>query len=140
MKILIKEDEVQKLHGLINRLGIAKVTKMLGGFQNVGKILGENSPQYVIAYLDENWYPDYGWLTPEEYKDEVERWGNIAFEVNDENAYQFSEHNDGSTKLYTFGRFYNKVEEIFGENDEWWNPIIKQWFEERTGLKVTWIE
>ena len=64
----------------------------------------------------------------------------LPVEVNDENAYQFSEHNDGSTKLYTFGRFYNKVEEIFGENDEWWNPIIKQWFEERTGLKVTWIE
>ena len=41
-------------------------------------LISESKIESVIRkYLDDNYYPDYGWLEPEQYKEEFERCRNL---------------------------------------------------------------
>ena len=80
----------------------------------------------IQKYLDDNYYPDYGWLEPEQYKDEFERWDEIYFEVNDHAQYKYV-----SGKL-TVG----ESPDLDGYFGELWRPSFIKWFEEHTGLNA----
>jgi hypothetical protein len=80
----------------------------------------------IRNYLDNNYYPDYGWLEPEDYKEEFENWDEIYFEVNDHIRYKYV-----SGKL-TVG-IAPDLDGYFGDI---WKEIFRTWFEEHTGLRV----
>jgi hypothetical protein len=80
----------------------------------------------IRNYLDNNYYPDYGWLEPEDYKEEFENWDEIYFEVNDHARYKYV-----SGKL-TVG-IAPDLDGYFGDI---WKEIFRTWFEEHTGLRV----
>jgi len=90
-------------------------------------IISESKIESVIReYLDDNYYPDYGWLEPEVYKEEFENWDEIYFEVNDHARYKYV-----SGKL-TVGQ----SPDLDGYFGKLWRPVFIKWFEEHTGLKV----
>ena len=90
-------------------------------------IISESKIESVIReYLDDNYYPDYGWLEPEVYKEEFEKWDEIYFEVNDHARYKYV-----SGKL-TVGQ----SPDLDGYFGELWRPAFIKWFEEHTGLKA----
>ena len=43
----------------------------------------------IRKYLDYNYIPDWGWLEPEDYKEEFEKWGELYFEINDHTRYKY---------------------------------------------------
>jgi len=80
----------------------------------------------IQKYLDDNYYPDYGWLEPEQYKEEFERWDEIYFEVNDHARYKYV-----SGKL-TVG----ESPDLDGYFGELWRPVFITWFENTFSLPV----
>ena len=90
-------------------------------------IISESKIESAIRkYLDDNYYPDYGWLEHEDYKAEYDQWGEVYFEVNDYVKYKYV---DG--KL-TVGESPD-LDNYFGDL---WKDIFMTWFEEHTGLRV----
>jgi hypothetical protein len=139
-KILKEETSLKdNLIGKINKLGVASVIKLMGGYDNIVKIFGDDSVGLIYKFLEEKYTPDYGWDTFEHYDDEVASHGIYKFTVNDELMYQYTEYGNGETLLYIFSDAYDEMEDIFGVN-ELWLPIFKNWFENNTGLKVYRVE
>ena len=140
MKIIISENKIEKVKDLIQKQGVKKVVQLMGGLDNLAKILGYDTvPRYITQYLSENYYPDYNWEHKDYYQDEVERYGSFSFVVNDRNAYDYFTYDDTeSSKLDIAGWLYNELEELFDDYD--WKDIFKKWFETNTGLKVDWVE
>lgn len=108
----------------------------------------------VTDYLDDLYYPDYGWKGVSQpgssYQDEVDRWGDIVFFVDDVDSYVYYGCNAGSENDRAFdgyGRLHNykcpllelnphtakRLDSIFGDI---WRPIFQKWFKEHTGLEV----
>ncbi len=104
----------------------------------------------IISYLDENFYPDYGWT--DSYQEDVDKWGDLVFFINDVDSYIYygcnadNEIINGSEDghLYNYKcpllSIYPKVSQqlnsLFGDI---WKPVFKKWFEENTGLIVNQI-
>jgi hypothetical protein len=110
----------------------------------------------VIRYLDENYPPDYGWYENDRtgtYQDDVDKWGDITFYINDVDSYMYYGcnagegddmmfdpygylHNYECPLLLIYPRIGRKLTELFGSK---WKPIFKEWFESNTGLEVKQI-
>ena len=90
-------------------------------------IISESKIESVIReYLDDNYYPDYGWLEPEVYKEEFEKWDEIYFEVNDHARYKYV-----SGKL-TVGQ----SPDLDGYFGKLWRPVFITWFENTFSLPI----
>ena len=116
-------------------------------------IISENKIDKVIRkYLDETYYPDYGWSNPDVYQTTIKQYGDCDFFINDLDSYIYYGYNS-KTNDYDFGptgllngykcpllSIYPRVSEeltsLFGNR---WKPVFKEWFEENTGLEVAQI-
>lgn len=97
-------------------------------------IISENRVNQVIRkYLDETFYPDYGWDNPDFYQKDVKQYGSYEFQINDETAYVY--YNTKTLEIYPW--LDEKLTSLFGDK---WLPVFKEWFEENSGLKVKKIE
>jgi hypothetical protein len=106
----------------------------------------------IISYLDENFYPDYGWH--DSYQEYVDRWGDNVFFINDVESYIYygCNANGGPEDEFfaDYGHLHNfecpllsiypavsqQLNSYFGNM---WKPVFKKWFEENTGLIVNQI-
>lgn len=86
----------------------------------------------IRKYLDDNYYPDYGWADKEFYKDEFENFDSINFEINDYMVYRIIKVIRGRETMLTIAD-PDDLDSLF--NDKW-PPVFVSWFEEHTGLKV----
>ena len=90
-------------------------------------LISESKIESVIRkYLDDNYIPDWGWLEPEQYKEEFERWGELYFEINDHTRYTYL---DGKLTV-------GESPDLDGYFGDVWRPVFPQWFEDNTGLEV----
>lgn len=136
MKIIINENNVEKIKSLIDKKGIKKVITLMGGPSNLIKMLGRDDiEKYIYQYLDENWYPDYGWNSLIDYQHEVDDYGSISFYVNDKLTFDYTKYENDYKRLDIYPSLYNEMEELFSIDDEW-VKLIGNWFEKNTGLKV----
>ena len=139
MKIIISENNVEKIKSLIDKKGLKKVITLVGGPDNFIKMVGRDGlNEYIYKYLDENCYPDYGWQSPEDYKEEVERFGETTFNVNDRLTFDYTKYENDYKKLDIYPWLYNEIEELFSidDDDDDWVKLSGNWFEKNTGLKV----
>lgn len=110
----------------------------------------------IIDYLNDSYYPDYGWkgnsMSDIGYQDEVDKWGDILFFVDDRESYIYYGCNANAGPEDEFfagyGHLHNyecpllsispymsqRLDSAFGDI---WKPIFKKWFEDNTGLEVT---
>ena len=120
-------------------------------------VITENRLEKVVTdYLDDLFYPDYGWKGNSRsdigYQDEVDKWGDIVFFVDDQESYIYYGcnanagpedeffagyghlHNYKCPLLSVYPVVAKRLDSIFGDI---WKPIFKKWFEDNTGLEVT---
>ena len=110
----------------------------------------------IIDYLNDSYYPDYGWKGNSKsdigYQDEVNKWGDIVFFVDDQESYIYYGcnanagpedeffagyghlHNYECPLLSIYPYMSQRLDSAFGDI---WKPIFKKWFEDNTGLEVT---
>ena len=106
----------------------------------------------IISYLNENFYPDYGWT--DSYQEDVDKWGDLVFFINDVDSYIYYGcnanagpedeffagyghlHNYECPLLSIYPAVSQQLNSYFGDM---WKPIFKKWFEENTGLTVNQI-
>lgn len=139
MKLIISENYVEKIKSLCDRIGVKKVITLVGGPDNFIKMLGRDGiEKYIYQYLDENWYPDYGWNSLIDYQHEVDEYGSITFYVNDRLSLEYTEIENGITNLEVYPSLYNEMDELFSidDDDVEWDKLIANWFKNNTGLKV----
>lgn len=89
----------------------------------------------VTKYLNDRIYPDYGWISTDDYESEINAFGYIDFYINDKKGYSYV---DGFLEKYVWtlviSPWLNKeLTDFFGLR---WKPIFKEWFETNTGLEV----
>jgi hypothetical protein len=116
-------------------------------------IITENRIDKVIRkYLDETFYPDYGWQ--DNYQEMIDKWGDLVFFINDIDSYIYygCNANGGPEDKFFAGyghlnhykcpllsiypRVSGELTSLFGNK---WNPVFKEWFEEKSGLHVAQI-
>jgi hypothetical protein len=111
----------------------------------------------IIDYLDEVFTPDYGWHNNTRhgsYQDDVDRYGDVVFFINDTDSYIYYGcnanagpedeffapyghlHNHKCPLLSIYPRVSEKLTSLFGDK---WKLVFKEWFEENTGLEVAQI-
>ena len=110
----------------------------------------------IIDYLNDSYYPDYGWKGNSKsdigYQDEIDKWGDIVFFVDDQESYIYYGcnanagpedeffagyghlHNYECPLLSIYPYMSQRLDSAFGDI---WKPIFKKWFEDNTGLEVT---
>jgi hypothetical protein len=103
-------------------------------------LITEDRLEKVITdYLDDFYYPDYGW-GPELhdfYREDIDLYGGYEFEVNDEVAYSYYD-SGGYTKTLIISKWLTaKLTSLFAHM---WEPVFIKWFEDNSGLKVESIE
>lgn len=108
----------------------------------------------VTDYLDDVYIPDYGWSENNRYgsyQEDVDKFGDLVFFINDEVSYSYYGCNAGYKNVNAFSRFgelsnykcpllvvhSNHSKNLTSVLGKIWEPIFKKWFEEHTGLKVT---
>ena len=139
MKILITEDRVDILKKYITDNGIRKAVEVLRGFENLVKVLGyETVTEYLYQYLDENYYPDYGWSDYDYYIEQVDNYGAEQFYINDKLSFDYTRYGNGNCVLDIYPWLYNELTDMFGGYD--WVGVVKKWFVDNTGLKVDMIQ
>lgn len=140
MKIIITEDRLDKLKELIKTQGVKKTAQLAGGFKTLAKVLGfDTIPEYIYQYLTENTYPDYGWESHDFYREQVDKYGDHQFYINDKLSLDYTQHGDGKSTLEVYPWLYNELEDMFevdGADVFGWMDVIKKWFTDNTGLKV----
>ena len=121
-------------------------------------IISENRIDKVIRkYLDDTYYPDYGWnenTRHGSYQEDVDRYGDVVFFINDVDSYIYYGcnanagpedeffagyghlHNYECPLLLVYPRESETLTSLFGNK---WLPVFKEWFEENTKLEVTQI-
>ena len=121
-------------------------------------IISENKVNQIIRkYLDDTYYPDYGWnenTRHGSYQEDVDRYGDIVFFINDQDSYIYYGcnanagpedeyfagyghlHNYKCPLLSVYPRVSEELTSLFGDK---WLPVFKEWFEENTGLEVVQI-
>jgi hypothetical protein len=139
MKILITEDRVDILKKYITDNGIRKAVEVLRGFENLVKVLGyETVTEYLYQYLDENYYPDYGWSDYDYYIEQVDNYGTEHFNINDKLSFEYTRYGNGKCVLDIYPWLYNELTDIFDGYD--WVGVVKKWFEDNTGLKADMVQ
>jgi hypothetical protein len=121
-------------------------------------IITENRIDKVIRkYLDDTYYPDYGWnenTRHGSYQEDVDRYGDLVFFINDQDSYIYYGcnanagpedeffagyghlHNYKCPLLSIYPRVGQELTSLFGNR---WLSVFKEWFEEKTGLEVAQI-
>ena len=118
-------------------------------------IISENRVNQIIRkYLDETFYPDYGWANPDVYQKDVKQYGDVNFFINDRDSYIYYGCNaNGGPEdeffagyghlnhykcplLSIYPRVGQELTSLFGNK---WKPVFKDWFEEKSGLHVAQI-
>jgi hypothetical protein len=121
-------------------------------------IISENRIDKVIRkYLDDTYYPDYGWnenTRHGSYQEDVDRYGDLVFFINDVDSYIYYGcnanagpedeffagyghlHNYKCPLLLIYPRVGQELTSLFGDK---WKPVFKEWFEEKSGLHVAQI-
>jgi len=104
--------------------------------QNWKNILDKKDKLNKIIYdfLKDEYYPDYDW-GPELfdfYREDVEKYGDITFYVNDSEAYVY--YDDGTLEILPW-----VCERLNSWFNNAWYSVFKDWFEENSGLKVSRI-
>jgi hypothetical protein len=121
-------------------------------------IISENRIDKVIRkYLDDTYYPDYGWnenTRHGSYQEDVDRYGDLVFFINDVDSYIYYGcnanagpedeffagyghlHNYKCPLLLIYPRVGQELTSLFGNK---WKPVFKEWFEEKSGLHVAQI-
>ena len=118
-------------------------------------IISENRVNQIIRkYLDENFYPDYGWSYPDVYQKDVKQYGDVNFFINDRDSYIYYGCNAGAGPedeffagyghlnhykcplLSIYPRVSEELTSLFGNK---WKSVFKEWFEEKSGLHVAQI-
>jgi hypothetical protein len=118
-------------------------------------IISENRIDKVIRkYLDDTYYPDYGWSYPDVYQRDIEQYGDVNFYINDQDSYIYYGCNaNGGPEdeffagyghlnhykcplLSIYPRVGQELTSLFGNK---WKPVFKEWFEEKSGLHVAQI-
>jgi hypothetical protein len=121
-------------------------------------IITENRIDKVIRkYLDDTYYPDYGWnenTRHGSYQEDVDKYGDLVFFINDVDSYIYYGcnanagpedeffagyghlHNYKCPLLLIYPRVGGELTSLFGNR---WKPVFKEWFEENTGLEVAQI-
>jgi hypothetical protein len=121
-------------------------------------IISENRVNQIIRkYLDETFYPDYGWnenTRHGSYQEDVDRYGDLVFFINDLDSYIYYGcnanagpedeffagyghlHNYKCPLLLVYPSVGEKLTSLFGDK---WLPVFKEWFEENSGLEVAQI-
>jgi hypothetical protein len=121
-------------------------------------LISENKINQIIRkYLDQSFTPDYGWgnnTRHGSYREDVDRYGDIVFFLNDTDSYIYYGcnanagpedeffagyghlHNYECPLLSVYPRKTETLTSLFGNK---WLPVFKEWFEENTGLEVTQI-
>lgn len=118
-------------------------------------IISENRVNQIIRkYLDETFYPDYGWAYPDVYQKDVKQYGDLVFFINDRDSYIYYGCNAGAGPedeffagyghlnhykcplLSIYPRVSEKLTSLFADK---WKSVFKEWFEEHTGLHVAEI-
>ena len=121
-------------------------------------IISENKIDKVIRkYLDDTYYPDYGWnenTRHGSYQEDVDRYGDVVFFINDVDSYIYYGcnanagpedeffagyghlHNYKCPLLLIYPRVGQELTSLFGNK---WKPVFKEWFEEKSGLHVAQI-
>ena len=121
-------------------------------------IISENRVNQIIRkYLDESFYPDYGLnenTIHGSYQEDVDRFGDIVFFINDQDYYIYYGCNaNGGPEdeffagyghlnhykcplLLIYPRVSEQLTSLFGNR---WLPVFKEWFEENTKLHVAQI-
>ena len=94
-------------------------------------ITKERLDDVITRYLDSNWYPDYGWDSPKDYKEDWDKWKELLFHVNDDLIFTLDVI-DNKVTLTLIPKFYDLMNDLF--QDKWLNVFIK-WFKKNTGLK-----
>lgn len=93
----------------------------------------------IYDYLDKNFTPDDGWLTPVRYTIYFYRFHSYQFKVNDKIVFVY-------VKTVVKPDILNKPESLIvwdraaGPLTDWfgdmWKPVMVKWFEDHTGLEV----
>ena len=121
-------------------------------------IISENRVNRIIRkYLDDTYYPDYGWnenTRHGSYQEDVDRYGDLVFFINDQDSYIYYGcnanagpedeffagyghlHNYKCPLLLIYPRVGQELTSLFGNR---WLSVFKEWFEEKTGLEVAQI-
>ena len=121
-------------------------------------IISENRIDKVIRkYLDDTYYPDYGWnenTRHGSYQKDVDKYGDLVFFINDQDSYIYYGcnanagpedeffagyghlHNYKCPLLLIYPRVGQELTSLFGDK---WKPVFKEWFEEKSGLHVAQI-
>jgi|688.fasta_scaffold732691_2 hypothetical protein len=121
-------------------------------------VITENKVDNLIRkWLDSEYTPDYGWHENNRsgtYQDDVDKWGDLVFFINDVDSYIYYGcnanagpedeyfagygplHDYDCPLLHIYPVVGRKLTSLFGNL---WKPIFKQWFEENTGLEVKQI-
>jgi hypothetical protein len=113
--------------------------------------------QIIRKYLDDNYYPDYGWnenTRHGSYQEDVDRYGDLVFFINDIDSYIYYGcnanagpedeffagyghlHNYKCPLLLIYPKVGGELTSLFGNR---WLPVFKEWFEEKSGLYVAQI-
>ena len=96
----------------------------------------------VTKYLNDRIYPDYGWISTDDYESEINAFGYIDFHINDKRGYSYYDryskqgtvHQQMDVKFLIILPWLNKeLTDFFSLR---WKPIFKEWFETNTGLEV----
>ena len=111
----------------------------------------------IMEYLDKEFIPDYGWYENDRagtYQDDVDKWGDLVFFINDEDSYIYYGcnanagpedeyfagygplHDYDCPLLHIYPVVGRKLTSLFGNR---WKSVFKVWFEENTGLEVKQI-
>ena len=107
----------------------------------------------ILEYINREFIPDYGWN--DNYQEDVDRWGDLVFFINDVDSYSYYGCNArGRSDKYKYfdpkGHLHGyecpllsihpavsqQLSNYFGDR---WKPVFKKWFEENTGLIVNQI-
>lgn len=88
----------------------------------------------VKYYLDSLYTPDGGFDKATDYRNMMDKFGAIDFNIDGDGAYEYwnSLKNNEET-LWVFGRVSNALTQTFGEN---WVDIFVEWFIDNTRLNV----
>jgi hypothetical protein len=121
-------------------------------------IITENRINQIIRkYLDDTFYPDYGWnenTRHGSYQEDVDRYGDVVFFIDDQDTYIYFGcnanagpedeyfagygylHNYECPLLLVYPRESEMLTRMFGDR---WLPVFKKWFENNTKLEVAQI-
>jgi hypothetical protein len=121
-------------------------------------IITENRIDKVIRkYLDDTYYPDYGWnenTRHGSYQEDVDKYGDLVFFINDVDSYIYYGcnanagpedeffagyghlHNYKCPLLLIYPRIGQELTSLFSNR---WKSVFKEWFEEKSGLHVAQI-